>query len=86
MQPHGAIAMKCNKKDNIIKRVADNIAADLVANKGWAFTSKKDWKMNVRDVVVAKVEVVPEVAAEVPVVEKKKKPQGRQLAKKTGQN
>ena len=78
--------MKCIKKDNLIKRVADNIAVDLVENKGWSFTSKKDWKMNVRDVVVAREEVIVETSSEIPVADKKKKPQGRQYAKKNKEN
>jgi len=32
-----------------IKRVRDETAFDMVANKGWNFCPKKEWKENVRD-------------------------------------
>lgn len=80
--------MKCVKKYEIIKRVSDNIAENLVAKEGWTYTSKKSWKEKTRDVVV-KAEAVPvvEVASEVPVVvEEKKKVSGRQRQKVLGNN
>ena len=80
--------MKCIKKDSKINRVPDHIAIDMVENKGWVFCNKKEWKKQVRDAVkveaIKEIEVVAE-AVEV-VEEKKKKPQGRQRAKKLGEN
>jgi len=84
--------MKCIKKDETIKRVANNIAEDMVVNKGWTFCSKKTWKKEVRDVKKEKVEVpnatTLEAMAEADkIVEVKKKVvSGRQLAKKRGEN
>ena len=77
--------MKCVKKYEIIKRVSDNIAADLVANEEWAYCSKKAWKMEVRDAVKIKDKVDVVVC---PVIEETKKPkvQGRQRQKQLGEN
>lgn len=41
--------MKCVKKDEVIKRVSDQIALDLTTNKGWSYSSKGAWKSQVRD-------------------------------------
>ena len=84
--------MKCvkNLSTQEIKRVSDERAADLVANKGWSFTSKKEWKTSVRDVVVIPVKIeapAAELGTETPVEPvKKQKVQGRQFAKRTGEN
>ena len=41
--------MKTIKKDEVIKRVSDDKAAELVRD-GWFYTSKTEWKTLVRDV------------------------------------
>ena len=76
--------MKCVVKNSVIKRVSDTQAAELVS-KGWAFTNKKLWKEQVRDAVKI-VPVVVEASSEPTTEVKKKKVQGRQLAKSKGEN
>jgi len=41
--------MKTIKKDEVIRRVSDDKAAEL-ARDGWSYTSKTEWKTLVRDV------------------------------------
>lgn len=41
--------MKTIKKDEVIKRVSDDKAVELVRD-GWSYTSKTEWKTLVRDV------------------------------------
>ena len=77
--------MKCVVKDGEVKRVSEERAAELVS-KGWAFCPKKWWKAQVRDVVVVKPVEVVVPSTDVPVVEKKKKVQGRQTQKQLGEN
>lgn len=81
-----------------IKRVSDKQAETLIAQDGggyWNYCHKEEWKKEVRDTVKAvKPEVVkvgfedfPIIPVDAPIVEeKKKKVQGRQLAKKRGEN
>ena len=42
--------MKCIKKDEVIKRVKDDVAKLKVEENGWSFCSKSEWKTKVRDV------------------------------------
>ena len=41
--------MKCIKHGDIIKRVTDNVAYDLVSNARATYCSKSEWKEKVRD-------------------------------------
>lgn len=41
--------MKCVKKHGKIKRVNDEVAEELVNDKGWEYCSKSEWKKEVRD-------------------------------------
>ena len=41
--------MKCMKLGDIIQRVAEKDVNDKL-NHGWKYTSKSEWKQNVRDV------------------------------------
>ena len=41
--------MKCIKHGEQIKRVSDEQAFEMVANKGWAYCPKSEWKEKVRD-------------------------------------
>ena len=81
--------MKCcqNLNTNEVKRVSDKSAANLVANKNWAYCPKKVWKEQVRDAVKI-IPVVEPVTAEEVVVKKEKKAKvsGRQFAKNHGEN
>lgn len=81
--------MKCIIKGSEIKRVSNENAEELVSNKGWAYISKKQWKREARDIKQVKEVIIPafsEEAAEVKVVEKKKKVSGRQREKTLGNN
>lgn len=51
--------MKTIKKDELIKRVSDDKAVDLVRD-GWSYTSKIEWKTLVRDVNINKTNKQPE--------------------------
>ena len=51
--------MKTIKKDEVIKRVSDDKAADL-ARDGWSYTSKTEWKTLVRDINLNKTEKLVE--------------------------
>ena len=81
--------MKCIIKDSEIKRVSNENAKELVSNKGWAYISKKRWKLEARDIKQVREVVIPafsEEATKVKVVEKKKKVSGRQREKTLGNN
>jgi hypothetical protein len=51
--------MKTIKKGTEYKRVSDTNADSMVKVQGWSYTSKSEWKTNVRDVnkTVAKTTV-----------------------------
>ena len=51
--------MKTIKKDEVIKRVSDDKAAELVRD-GWSYTSKTEWKTLVRDINLNKTEKLVE--------------------------
>jgi len=36
--------MKCVKKDNVVKRVSDILAKQLVEKEGYTYCSKSAWK------------------------------------------
>jgi len=36
--------MKCIEKHGDVKRVSDEVAADMVDNKGWVYCPKSKWK------------------------------------------
>lgn len=42
--------MKTIKKGTTYKRVSDTTAENMVTVQGWSYTSKSEWKTNVRDV------------------------------------
>jgi len=41
--------MKCIKKHGEIKRVNDSDADKMVAEEGWSYCPKSEWKKEVRD-------------------------------------
>jgi hypothetical protein len=41
--------MKTIKKGTAYKRVSDTTADSMVKVQGWSYTSKSEWKTNVRD-------------------------------------
>jgi hypothetical protein len=90
--------MKTVKKNEEIKRVSDKTAEDLVANKGFSYCQKKEWKTAVRDVVKEKKTTLivvdtsqnlskeeMEVATTL-LAPEKKKISGRQRQKQLGEN
>jgi hypothetical protein len=41
--------MKCIKKHGEIKRIEDSKADKMVAEEGWSYCPKSEWKKEVRD-------------------------------------
>ena len=53
--------MKILEKDGVYQKVSnDFIAEDKVKKLGWKYSSRSEWKKNVRDVKKAVVEATPE--------------------------
>ena len=73
--------MKTVKKNNVIKRVTDDLAVKMTTDQGWIYVPKSEWKNQVRDVKDVKNE---KVQPDKDVKEKDKKNKSKSKTSKKG--